>query len=343
MGRQRSAIGGGGRIGVALAVLALLLAPAAPAQDDPVFTTDVNLVNLLVTVKNPQGAPVGGLAREDFTVIDGSEQKIVVFERRTDRPLSVALLIDASLSTAIELEYERESAKVFAANLLGEGSHADDRMTVMQFSEGVELLSGFTASIKRLERSIDRVKPDTGTSLYDAILLASEELEAREGRRVIIVITDGGDTTSYSAFSDAMQAAHEADAVIFGLVVLPIKADAGRNIGGENALKVLAENTGGATYVESGQAGLDRAFREIIENLRTQYLLAYYPPEHDDPKSRYRRVEVRVANPAYRVLARNGYYVPEPPRYLPESVPTRIEPQDEQRQRGWRKAKEAPQ
>lgn len=338
MGRQRHAFER--RRAVAAAVLALALwTPALSAQSDEdfVFRTDVNLVNLLVTVKDSQGAPVGGLSKEDFTVVDGAEREIVVFERRTDRPLSVALLVDASLSTAIDLAYEKESAKTFVSSLLGEGAHPEDRITVMQFSEGVELLSGLTNQTKRLERAIDRIRPETGTSMYDAILLAAEELEGREGRRVIVMITDGGDTTSYSEFSDAMQAAHDADAVIFGLVVVPIRADAGRNIGGENALKVFADNTGGATYVESGQEGLDRAFREIIENLRTQYLLAYYPPPHNNPKDRYRRVEVRVADPNYRVLARTGYYVPEEPRYLPESVPRRLDP-DEERPRGWRKA-----
>ncbi len=322
------------------ALIGLLLATAlaALAQDGAVFRSDVNLVNVLVTVRDDKGGVIGGLDKSDFKVLDsGQERDIVVFERRTDRPISVGLLLDASLSTAIELDFERSSAKRFITDLLGDGSHPQDRVAVMKFSEGVELLTGFTRSERALGRALDRIKPDTGTSLYDAVLLASDEVKGRGGRKVLIIITDGGDTTSYTSFKTAIEAAHNADVVIYSLIVQPIKADAGRNVGGENTLWMFAEGTGGKAFVEYGEAGLTRAFNEILENLRTQYLIGYYPQEHNDYKTRFREIAVKVDVPQAEVLARSGYYVPEERKLLPESVtPAAVEtPQQKGR---WRKA-----
>ena len=317
----------------------LALAATATAQEagEVTFSSDVSLVNVLVTVKDAAGVPIGGLDAEDFTIRDNGEpREIRVFERRTDRPLSIVMLVDASLSTGIQLQYEKSSGKRFAANLFGEGSHPQDRMAVMKFSEGVDLLADFTSSEKTIARGLDRLKPQTGTSLYDGVLLASEELEQRAGRHVIILITDGGDTTSYSSYHQALQAAHAADAVIYALTVLPVKADAGRNIGGEHTLELLARNTGGASFVEVGEEALNRAFDEILENLRTQYLLGYYPPEHTDPKTRFRNIEVQVDRENTSVLARAGYYVPKERRQLPPRPPKgdiSIAPRDKP---GWR-------
>lgn len=322
-------------------LLLLLAASAAFAQDDVVFRSEVRLVRVLATVQDSNtGAPVGGLDVEDFRIIDGDEQQeISVFERRTDRPLSVVLLVDASLSTAIELKFERNSAKRFAANFLGEGAHPDDRLAVMKFSEGVELLADFSNQLRSLERGIDRLKAESGTSLYDGVLLASEELEGREGRRVIVVISDGGDTTSFTSFRAALEQAHAADVVLYGLTVQPIKSDAGRNVGGENALRMFADQTGGKSFVEYGEEALNRAFDEILENLRTQYLLGYYPPEHTDPKTRYRRIEVSVDRADSQVLARQGYYVPKARTLLPESVTPGVVIRSPEKRR-WRTVEE---
>ena len=247
------------------------------------------------------------------------------------------LLVDASLSTGILIEYEKSSGKRFAANLFGKGSHPGDRMAVMKFSEGVDLLADFTRSEKTIGRALDKLKPQTGTSLYDAVLLAAEELEGRPGRRVVVLITDGGDTTSYSTYPQALEAAQAADAVIYALTVLPVRADAGRNTGGEHALELLARNTGGVSFVEAGQQELDSAFDEILENLRTQYLIGYYPPEHTDPKTRFRRVEVKVDVSDATVLARAGYYVPQERRILtPPTVDRDISVAPKGRSKGWR-------
>jgi Ca-activated chloride channel family protein len=290
-------------------------AQAEVEANDTTFRIDVSLINVLVTVKDAQGAPIGGLNKEDFTILDGGVTRpVTVFERRTDRPLSVTLMIDASLSTAVELEQERISARRFVENLLRQGSHPRDRVAVLKFSAYVDLLAEFTRSVPAITRALRAVRSESGTSMYDAILLASEELAGREGRRVMIIITDGGDTTSTVSFERALRATHAIDGVIYGMIVMPIKSDAGRNTGGENALKALASNTGGATFVQLGTDTLDEAFEQILRNLRTQYLLGYYPPELPDTNETFRSIEVQVNRPDVTVLARKGYFLPEPRR-----------------------------
>jgi Ca-activated chloride channel family protein len=301
----------------------LFVGTAAQAQEDVSFKVDVSLVTVLVNVKDERGAPIANLEPSDFTVLDGGvEREIAVFERRTDRALSVALMLDASLSAAKELPYERDAAKRFLASLLGPGSQPADRAAVLKFSDFVDLLVGFTRSQSRLTRALNEVRADSGTSVYDAILLASQVLERREGRRVMVVITDGGDTTSRIPFPEALAAVHGIDGVIYGIIVVPIQSDAGRNVGGENALKTLASNTGGETFIQYGTADLDQAFQGILLNLRTQYLIAYYPPETAG-RDGFRSTEIRVKRTGARVLARNGYFVPShSPK--PATAPNRI-------------------
>ncbi len=292
-----------------------------------VFTADVRLVTLPATVKDAHGAPVGGLDREDFSILEeGEPRELVVFERRTNRPLSVVLMVDVSLSTAIELRYERESAGRFLSGLLGPGSHPSDQASVFSFSSEVEVLQAFTRDHRLLSKALSRVRPQTGTSVYDAVLLASKELEGREGRRVIVIITDGGDTTSSVRFADALRAAHGAEAAIYPLIVLPIQSDAGRNRGGEHALITLAKNTGGESFVQYGASNLDESFGKILRNLRTQYLLGYYLAGEGSGDG-FRSVEVRVSREGAVVLVRSGYFAAppvRPTRSRPREAPVRL-------------------
>ena len=175
-------------------------------------------------------------------------------------------------------------------------------------------LSSFTRNQVTLENALNKLRPQTGTSVYDAILLVSEELAKREGRRVIIIITDGGDTTSRIQFADALRAAHSAEAVIYPLIVVPIRADAGRNRAGEHALITLANNSGGEAFIQYGQENMELSFREILKNLRTQYLLGFYPRQSEPgDKETFRKVVVEVAREDARVLSRSGYFAAPPP------------------------------
>ncbi len=288
--------------------LALVGILTAACAQEPVYKVDVRLVRILATVKNTAGELVGELSKEDFLVRDeGVPQEVAVFERRTEQPLSVALLIDTSLSTAIELRYEIESVQKFFKAFFGEGN-PQDSVALYSFNYEVTRHTGYTRRLDLLNGALKRLKPEGGTSLYDAVYLAAQDLEARQGRRVIVLVTDGGDTTSAKNFHDALRAAHLADAVLYPILVMPIKSDAGRNIRGENALTSLALGTGGRVFAPSVGPTLDQAFSEILRELRTQYLLGFYPRNVPRVKDGFHRLEVRLRRPGLQVSARSGYY-----------------------------------
>ncbi len=290
------------------AVLWLLLTLHADSQQPPVFRVDVQMVRVLATVRNPSGELVGNLAKDDFTVLDnGVKQEIAVFERETNQPLSIALLVDTSLSTAKELRYETDSVSRFLKAVYSEGN-PQDSVALYTFSYETTKLVSFTRRRERLEEAIRLIKPSSGTSLYDAIYLTCQELETREGRRVIVLITDGGDTTSAKRFHDAVEAAQLADAVLYAILVVPITNDAGRNLGGENALTTLAAGTAGRVFTPTVGPDLDRAFTDILQELRTQYFLGYYPRQLPPANDRFHRLEVKTARPDLRVVSRSGYY-----------------------------------
>lgn len=292
-----------------VAALAVLLAPGAvSAQQQPVIRVNVNLVRIVATVKTQAGELVGALRKEDFQISDnGAPQEVAVFERQTDQPLSVALMVDTSGSTAKELKYEMDSASRFLKALLSEGNPGD---TVALYSFNWEVVRNnyFTHNYASLTSSLKTLHGEAGTSLYDAIYLAAHDLEDREGRKVMIIVTDGGDTTSSKSLKQALEATQLADGVIYPVVVMPITNDAGRNIGGENALKFMADGTGGRTFLPSVGPELDRAFTDIIDELRTQYVLGFYPKNAPLTKERFHKLEVRVNRQDLRVSARNGYY-----------------------------------
>lgn len=317
------------RAGTCWVIAAVLLAAPARAQgpESVVFTADVRLVTLPTTVKDIRGAPIGDLNSEDFTILEeGEPRDIAVFERRTNRPLSVVLMLDASLSTAIELRYERQSAGRFLASLLGPESQPLDQAAVYMFSSDVEVLQGFTRDRSALEKALGKVRPRTGTSVYDAVLLASEQLASRKGRRAIVMITDGGDTTSQVRFGDALRAAHDAEAAIYPLIVLPIQSDAGRNRGGEHALITLAKNTGGESFVQHGADNLDEAFDGVLRNLRTQYMLGFYPRGATvEAGERFRKVKVVVHREGATVLVRSGFFQARPQPPVEVASPRRVQ------------------
>jgi Ca-activated chloride channel family protein len=286
----------------------VLCAGSAVAQEEPTIHVNVQLVRILATVKDRAGALVGALGKDDFEVRDnGAPQQVAVFERQTDQPLSVGVLIDISGSTAKDLKYETDSVMRFVRALLREGNQADS-VGLYSFNWQVVKQNGFTRNVTALERSLRQLRGEAGTSMYDAILLASRDIEDREGRKILVVVTDGGDTTSKADFQRATEAAQLADAVIYPVLVVPITNDAGRNTGGENALTTMSQRTGGRVFQPALGAGMDKAFDDIIRDLRTQYSLAYYPKNVPLTRERFHSLELATHDPALRVTARSGYY-----------------------------------
>jgi len=297
-----------------LLILSPILSGTLAIRAQPAdIRVDVNLVRVVATVKNPAGQLVGSLSKDDFAVFDNrAPQQIAVFERRTEQPLSVSLLIDISGSTAKDLKYEVDSITKFLRALFAEGN-AKDAVALYSFNYQVVKHNHFTRNATSIEHSLHTLKAEAGTSLYDAIYLTAKDLEYRDGRRIMVIVTDGGDTTSRTRYPEALEAAHLADAVIYPILVVPITNDAGRNLGGEHALTTLAESTGGRVFEPSVGALLDQAFTDILRDLRTQYLIAYYPRNLPSDAPRFHPLHIEVLRPNLRPSSRTGYYGTSPP------------------------------
>jgi Ca-activated chloride channel family protein len=271
---------------------------------------DVKLVSLFVNVTDQNGAIVGGLTQKDFAVFeDGRPQQIAVFERQSELPLNITLAIDTSDSVYKDREQERDAGKRFAHALL----RPQDRMSLIQFATYVTELTPFTNRLSQIDRGLDRLRNGDATALYDAIYLASQRLGQKEGRKVLVLISDGGDTVKNTTYAQALEQALRDNVMIYSIIDVPIEASAGRDIGGEHALITLAEQTGGKSfYVDEG--GLDKAFQRVSEDLRTQYLLGYYP-QHQVPGLDFHHVRVtipRASAQSFNVRYRTGYYADSP-------------------------------
>ena len=293
------------------ALAVLLFAAGAPAQDSTI-KVDVKLVSVFVNVTDATGAIVGGLKRSDFAVFeDGRPQEIAVFERQSELPLNLALAIDTSGSVRKDMSEEAGAARRFAHDIL----RPQDEMSVFQFATEVKQLTPFTNSLSQIDRGLGQLRSDWATAVYDAIVEGSDKLGVLKGRKILVMISDGDDTVKDSTYADALEAALRNEVTIYSLIDVPIEASAGRDIGGEHALITLAEQTGGKHfYVNEG--GLDKAFAQVSEDLRTQYLIGYYP-KNQLPGRDFHRITVtipRAAPDQFNVRNKAGYYSDTPAR-----------------------------
>ena len=299
-----------------------------PSQQIPTLKVETRLVNIPLNVADAKGAPVGGLTADDFVLSeDGKVQKIAVFERSTTTPLSIVLAIDASESVLRDENLERNAAKHFVKALIRD----QDEVDLMDFSDTVREIVPFTHDVKRIDAGLGMLERGDATALYDAIYLASQRLgethavptAVRSGvpaapevrRRVIVLITDGGDTVKGSHYTQALEQAQRAGAMVYSLIIVPVYADAGRNTGGEHALIQMADDTGGKYYYVSDPKDLEPALRHVSDDLRTQYLLGYYAPPRDmrgEDDSALRMVSIRLKDVAmgdkYDLRYRKSYF-----------------------------------
>jgi Ca-activated chloride channel homolog len=288
----------------------LALVPMAAAAQVATFHVDAKLVNVFVNVTDHNGAIVGGLKREDFAVFeDGRPQEIALFEREADMPLDLTLAIDTSGSVRKDMSDEAQAARRFVHAIL----RPQDQMSVLQFATEVHQLTPFTNKESQIDRALGELHADWATALYDAIYLGSEGLGSRQGRKVLVVVSDGDDTAKSTTYAQALEEALRNEVMIYSIIDVPIEASAGRDIGGEHALITLAEQTGGKYfYVEEG--GLDKAFAQVSDDLRTQYLIGYYP-HNQLPGTTFHRLNVtvpRAAPDAFNIRHRTGYYSDAP-------------------------------
>jgi len=267
---------------------------------------NVNLVNVLVSVLDEQKRPAPNLPVDAFQVIEeGVPQKISFFESDTKWPLDVALMVDASLSAHMDIQYERSAASHFIQQVL----RPEDRMSVFSFDETVTQRSVFTDQVHVLQEAVTKIPDGAGTSIYDAILLGSQTLAKRnaERRRVIVMLTDGGETTSRADFETARRAAVRGDVLLYTILIRPLPGENGRNTAGEHALQTITETTGGAMFFPEKAEELPTIFDRIDAELRTQYRLGYYPNPRG-PANTYRTIDVKVL-PGYSARHRTSYLV----------------------------------
>ena len=285
----------------------------APLADDPQdpaaqrgrIRVNVNLVNVLVSVLDDKNRPAPDLPMEVFQLFEeGVQQKIDKFEPETSQPLDLAIMIDSSLSAHKEISFEQEAAAHFIRQVLRPG----DRLSVFAFDENVTQLATFSDNVAALQTAVRRIPPGAGTSIYDAVLLGSRALERRgeDRRRVIILVTDAGETTSRADFDTARKEAVLSNSLLYTIVIRPVKNESGRNTAGEHALETMTDTTGGAMFFPDSTQELPAIFDRIDRELRTQYLLSYYPTPRG-PANTYRSIVVTVVPSTYHVRHRRSY------------------------------------
>jgi Ca-activated chloride channel family protein len=280
-------------------------APAQSANQGSTIRVQTNLVNILASVMDDKGKPVADLPQSAFQLFEeGVPQKIERFEAETSLPVDLALMIDSSASTYKDLKFELEASAHFIRQVVRPG----DSLCVFEVSEQVTQIGDFSDDVPRLQNAVRKIGAGSGTSIYDAVVLGSNQLRRRPTgrRRAIVLVTDAGETTSGSKFEDARRAAIASDELIYTVVIRPIKNENGRNTGGEHALNTITDSTGGNMFILDDLSQIESMFDEIDRELRTQYLLGYYPQPTPPPDSD-RHVQLKVAG-NYTISYRKEYF-----------------------------------
>ena len=279
----------------------------------PTIHIESRLVSVALNVVDEHGAPVPGLTIDDFELAeDGKPQRIANFDRESATPLKIVLAVDASESVFNDEHLEREAAKKFMESLL----RKQDQIDLMDFADDVDELVSFTSDAKKIDSGLGRLQHGDATALYDAVYLASQRLgetpSSAGQRRVVVLITDGENTTHHGSYDAALEQAQRAGAMIYALIIVPVAADAGRNTGGEHALIQLARDTGGKYYYVEDKHDLSPAFQHVSDDLRTQYTVGYYAPRKSLGDDNLRHIQLQLKDPAlrarYTLRYRTSYY-----------------------------------
>jgi len=290
-----------------------------PQDSDEVIKVETNLTNIFFTAADKNKRFITTLKAEDIRVLeDGQPQEVFTFQQNIDTPLSIAILIDTSISEQFTLPQEKAAAQAFLESVM---RPQKDEAAIVSFTGDTTLEQGFTGSIDRLRRAIDRVEfvPPSGyigggvvvngtppisgtnqslagsTAVWDAIWATAEELigtSAEHTRRALILLTDGDDTSSRMKMHEAIEKAQKADALIYAIGI----GDRYQFNVNEGALRKIAGETGGRAYFPKHERDLNDAFAQIQRDLREQYLVAYSPTNKTRDGS-YRKIEIQVVNP----------------------------------------------
>lgn len=297
-----------------------------PAEDVPSISVEVNLVNILCSVRDRHGALIPNLSKEDFIVLeDGKPQEIKYFTRETDLPLTIGLLIDVSASQQNLIDIEKRAAYQFFSHVL----RKKDEAFLISFGSEAELLQDYTGSPKLLEAGLEglHVNSDAGglhpgpvptvyqprgTVLFDAVFLAAhDKLTSEVGRKVLVLITDGEDQGSRLSKREAIEAAQKANAVIYSIYYVDraFYARHGAYFGGvsDGDLKKMSEETGGRVFHVDRKNTLESVFDQLQAEMRSQYSIGY-SSTNGKQDGTYRHLEIHTRDKDLKAQARKGYY-----------------------------------
>lgn len=311
-------------------------APTPPTNpEDEEIRVDTEVVNVLFTAQDSRKRLVLGLTKDDIRVLeDGKPQQIIAFSRQVDLPLSLAILIDTSVSQQRTLPEEKNAAIAFLESFI---RPEKDEVAIISFTGEATLEQGMTNNLQRLRRAIERVQfvPPAGymgggvmqpgtppisgsasiiagsTAIWDAIWVTADEIlgpAPEKTRRAIILISDGYNTFGKKKLDDAVLAAQKAEAVIYSIGI----GDNFYDGVDKGALSRISERTGGRAFFPRDESELRQAFKQIEEEMRSQYLIAY-EPQNQKLDGSYRTIEVQIVNPELsrqkiRLTHRQGYF-----------------------------------
>ena len=270
------------------------------------FRVEVDAVNIMVSIHDKDtGKFVTNLKRSDFDVFeDGVRQEVTNFTQQSNLPLTIALCLDTSSSVKLKLAFEKEAAIDFIFSIM----RPDDKTLLLEFDTGVTLLHDFTSNPNDLVREVESLRAGGGTSLYDAVYLVSEQKMLNEdGRKTVVILSDGADLTSKHTFEEALRIAYRAEVTVYAISTTRFGADVDHE--GDNVLKQLTEVTGGRSFFPFSVQQLTSAFQEIDKELRSQYNLAYVP-SNKEKDGEFRKIKVKVSRGNTRIRHRQGYFAP---------------------------------
>ncbi len=298
---------------------ALVCSEALRGQEEATFSTDVKVVNVLATVTNKKGQIIRDLSKDDFSLAEnGRPQTIRYFSRETDLPLTIGLMIDTSESQTRVMDAERHACARFIDSVLRPDK---DQVFIMQFDMAVMVRQALTSSLKKLDDGLALVDTPSreeyqhqiggGTLLYDAVLQASKDIMLRQqGRKALIVLTDGVDTGSEAPLADAIDMAQRADTLVYSILFSDPHAYGPLAFGGSMGRGVLtrmSRDTGAACFEVSKKQNIEQIFDVIQDELRSQYSVGYVS---DQPVriSEFRKIELSAREKGLVVQARNRYW-----------------------------------
>jgi VWFA-related protein len=303
--------------------------PPPKTDDVPTIKVGTQLVNVLFSVQDKQNRYLNDLQQEEIVILeDGQPQEVFTFKREFDLPLTMALLVDVSGSERFTLPLLKDAGGRFVDSVIRSGK---DTVGVIKFEGEATIMQELTSNPARVRKALDEIaftapppvsiyggstppinggSRQGGTSIWDSVIATCADMLAKEpGRKTIILLTDGIDTTSRMKMADAIDEALRAEVVIYAIGI----GDPGMGGVNDGGLKKLTEATGGRTVVPKSHRELDSAFAQLEQDLRQQYLLAY-EPKNEATDGSFRKIEVRLKErnaKDLKIRHRRGYYAPK--------------------------------